>query len=428
MITGTDVIAYRKRRNLSRKALAAECGLTEGKIWRIENKGNISDDESRTLQLAGVTPTGDDDLESAPRIPIPTPQPQPVPQALVSANPNNWETQQLTSVELAIPPVNFPLLLKAAASEFGRLVSNSEVQTFKTCRRKWWLSWHRGLKPKHESPLGVRAVGDRCHRALQHLYTPDGGTDLLEALEREILLDRNLLPEDVDADTLKKFTQEADLERIMLEGYVQWLAETGADSELLVVESEIYMEAELHEFESLAIIGKIDVRVQRTTDGVRLFIDHKTVASISQPTLTLHLDEQMLHYHLLEMLNLKEDEPRADGALYNMIRRVKRTGTAKPPFYGRVEVRHNDHELSSFRRRLVGTITDIEETKTQLENGADHRTVAYPRPSRDCTWACAFFAVCGMFDDGSRVEDMVGNLFEVTNPLEYYWRETSGTE
>lgn len=426
MITSADVVAFRKRRNMSRKGLASECGLTEGKIWRIENKGNISASEDAALQLVGVTPTGED-AGIHHDIPVPTIV-QPEPKALISATPNNWETATLRSVEPDVPSVDFPLLLKAASSPFERLISNSEIQTFKTCRRKWWLAWHRGLKPRHESLLGARAIGDRCHRALQHAYVPNVKIDLLDALEREILIDRNLLPEDVDAETLKKFTSEADLERIMLEGYVQWLAETGADSELTIVGSERYLEAELTEFDGLAIIGKIDVRVIRTIDGVKLFLDHKSVASITQPTLTLHLDEQMLHYHLLELLNLESDEERADGALYNMLRRVKRSATAKPPFYSRVEVRHNDHELTSFRRRLVGTITDIQETKAQLDTGADHRTVAYPRPSRDCTWACAFFAVCGMFDDGSRVEAMLGNLYEITNPLEYYWRETNGSE
>jgi hypothetical protein len=28
-------------------------------------------------------------------------------------------------------------------------VSNSEIQTFKDCRRKWWLAYDRKLKPKN---------------------------------------------------------------------------------------------------------------------------------------------------------------------------------------------------------------------------------------------------------------------------------------
>jgi hypothetical protein len=213
----------------------------------------------------------------------------------------------------------------------------------------------------------------------------------------------------------------------MLEGYIQWLAETGADAEIEVIAAETYVEAPLHEFnDRVAIIGKMDVRVRRVIDNVRLFIDHKSVASVTQPTIMLPLDEQMLHYHLLEFLTLEEGASRSDGALYNMLRRVKRTAAAKPPFYSRVEVRHNKQELDSYRRRLVGTITDILVVEGQLRDGARHQTVAYPNPTRDCTWDCPFIAVCPMFDDGSRVDAMLEEHYVVGDPLSYYQDEVLG--
>lgn len=420
-IRGEDVVDFRTRRHLSRKALAEIVGLTEGKIWRIEKKGTMSDDERSKLELAGVQPVtvGETGEGAIPR-PTPTPAPPPIAELV---------TQPPTPVGLDRPfDLDLAELSRLAGTTYDRYVSNSELQTWKRCRRKWWLGWFRGLKLRAESPVGPRQVGDRCHRALKAHYVPGGPAkpdQMLDELERLIVLDRTALlhrGEPVDPDIVKRFESEADLERAMLEGYVDWLAETGADADYEVMSAETYLEAPLAEYGSttVAIIGKLDVRLRRKSDGVRLFMDHKTVGDLRTPTLTLALDEQMLQYQLLESLNLDDPTQRVGGALYNMIKRSKRTERAKPPFYQRVEVRHNDRELTSYRRRVMGEVTDILDTEESLERGGDHNYHAYPRPARECTWDCIFFAVCPMFDDGSRAEAMLEQLYVKTDPLEYY--------
>lgn len=419
--TGRDVAAWRKGRNLSRKQLGERAGITEGKIWRIENKGVIHDDERAALAavMAGGGP--------ATAVPVPRPPTPPIEPTTAVV-----ESSAPTTSPVVISEINVDLahLSKIVELTYDRYVSNSELQTFKRCRRKWWLAWHRGLHLKRESPIGVRQIGDRLHRALKSHYVPAGPADptqLLDALEREILIDRNLLDENTPEEVRKKFEGEADLQRIMLEGYLEWLAETGADSELEVVSAETYLEAHLMDYgpTSVAIIGKIDVRVRRKIDGAILFIDHKSVADVKSPTLMLALDEQMLHYHLLEMKNAGDGE-HADGALYNMLRRVKRTARAQPPFYSRIEVRHNKHELEAYERRLRGEITDILDVQNALSEGASHQQVVYPRPSRDCTWDCPFLPICPMFDDGSRVEDLIKTYYDEGDPLEYYMSEVIG--
>jgi len=170
----------------------------------------------------------------------------------------------------------------------------------------------------------------------------------------------------------------------------------------------------------------MDVRATRVTDGSVVFIDHKTVGSITAKTRLLHLDEQMLHYHLIEEGGAVDGPARPDGALYNMLRRVKRTPGAKPPFYARVHVPHNDRELVSYRARTLGVIQDMLDVEDTLVKTGErtHLSVVYPRPSQECTW-CPFFQVCGMFDDGSRAEDMLDAYYEVGDPLEYYQSTTN---
>ena len=150
------------------------------------------------------------------------------------------------------------------------------------------------------------------------------------------------------------------------------------------------------------------------------FIDHKTVGHLSGPVHTLPQNEQMLHYHLIEWLSSENTEDRCDGALYNMIRRVKRSQRAKPPFFSRIEVRHNPYELDAYKRRAFAAAGDIIAATERLDRGEHHLDVVYPSPSGDCTWSCYFLAVCNMFDDGSRAEDMLTGLYAEGNPRARY--------
>lgn len=308
--------------------------------------------------------------------------------------------------------------------------ANSELYAFKDCRRRWWLTYERGLRPRAESSTGVRQIGDRVHRALEAYYVPEGQprTDPRDALER--LLDADLTAlalaaqraghDGIESSTLTEYRREADLQRIMVEGYLEWVGQHGLDADLTVVEPEAYLEAALPELENALLIARIDVRVRRRSDGARLWLEHKTVGSFTQKLTGIQLDEQVLHQTLVEFLQTDTDDERVVGVLYNLLRRVKRGPTAKPPFYRREEIRHNRHELESYRRRVVGTVRDLHQVRAQLAAGADHREVAYPRPSSECSWKCPFFQVCPMFDDNSRVESALSDLYEVGDPTSYY--------
>jgi hypothetical protein len=280
----------------------------------------------------------------------------------------------------------------------------------------------------------VRSTGDRLHRALQRWYVPDGEprVDPRDALERVVVEDwtriaevarERRLDESQLARLATEFAKSTNLERAMIEGYVQWLEETGADAELRVIASETPLSAplELADGRPITVIGKLDVRVRRVTDDVALVLDHKTVGDLKAPAVTLPQNEQMLHYMLLEWLNSDEGERRCDGALYNMLKRSMRTQRATPPFYDRVEVRHNPHELASYRRRLLAASTNVLDAIQRLDAGESHLDVAYPSPRGECRWDCDFFAVCNLLDDGSAgVDDMLDALYHEVDPRARY--------
>lgn len=313
-----------------------------------------------------------------------------------------------------------------------RRVSNSEITSFKRCRRQWWLSYYRGLRPRSESPLGPRAIGDRIHRALQLYYTPDGQprTEPTAALELVIQEDWLITKaafaakgEDVPELLVIDLNKQADLERAMITGYVEWLAETGADSEFKVTGSERYIEADITTApltnQLVKLIGRLDVTVRRVYDNLRFFLDHKTMAEFTTATRLLPMNEQMKGYVLLHTLTGDPDE-RIVGAIYNMMRRVKRTEKAKPPFYQRVEVQHNPTEIQTFKDRTIGVVHHMESARRALDGGQDHHRVVYPTPTKDCAWQCPYAEVCTLFDDGSRVEAALENLFVPGDAYDYY--------
>lgn len=311
----------------------------------------------------------------------------------------------------------------------GMRISNGMMQTFNRCRRKWWLSWYRGLAPQREDPYGIRSSGTRIHRALAAWYVPDGQTptDPREALSRvhteEWTRIVNEIRERVDAENFEvvqselwaKFSESTALERAMVEGYVQWLEESGADQDLKVVASETPVSAIVGEINNGAtpvqLVALIDARAVRTTDGSRVFVDHKTTDAFARLRQSLKQDPQMLTYHLVEWLSSAEGEARCDGALYNMIRRVKRTGTAKPPFYEREHQPHSEIELASWREEVLGVAQQIYDASAALDQDGSHLRIAPTTRTKDCYWDCDFFSVCSMFNDGSRAEEAVEAFF-----------------
>lgn len=315
-----------------------------------------------------------------------------------------------------------------------RVVSNSEVQSFKWCRRNWWLAWHRGLVPKTQNLASPANTGTRIHAALAAYYVSEGETPVdplrtLTAAQAEDLAVFQLQAAELagveDQDLSDEREQELrkafQLEQAMIEGYVQWLAETGVDAEWEVIGSEMYVEVPLSligyvdYYNAVKLIAKLDARVRSRITGQVRFIDHKTVGSFIIPT--LGINQQMLHYHLINWLNTGDV---AAGALYNMLRKVKRARNSKPPYYERRAVNHNEHELRTYQDKLRGVIQDMDNVEYWLENGLDHQQAVYPTPNRDCSWKCQFFKICRMFDDGSRVDAAIEDLYEQRDPLSYY--------
>lgn len=315
------------------------------------------------------------------------------------------------------------------------LVSASKLNDWSRCRRKWWLTWVRQLS-LGDDQFGARATGTRIHKALAGYYVPDNPVDPRDGLETAIAEDwqkvidkTGITEEHPQYDEIKsKWNTTCALERAMIEGYMEWLEETGADSGLQFVSSEQELSADVETVDHhgrymlVRLMGRLDARMVKDVNGHRLFMDHKTTDNFSRIMKMIQMDPQILMYHLLEFLNTEQGEARCDGALYNMLRKVKRTARANPPFYQRDDIRVSDIQIESFKRWALAAARDMALAEERLEAGEDPIDVVYPTRGDDCSWKCDFYPVCPLFNDGSRAEHMISGTYHETDPWSRYDR------
>lgn len=293
-------------------------------------------------------------------------------------------------------------------------VSNTEIQTFSHCRRRWWLTYYRKLRPLETRVIGPLALGSRVHAALEAYYKYD--SDLLLSYDELLKIDIGTAQE--FGDDLAALASEGELGRLMLEGFLDWAAEEGLDADYEIVGVEEILTMPMLNGQA-EVKGKIDLRVRDKRDGTHLVRDWKTTAQAGTFTKWAHMNPQLLTYQTLDFMNTPE-ERRIAGSQVVLLRKVKRGTRAKPPFYEMVDIRHNVFTLRAFWTRLQGTLADMLMVTKMLDNNEDHRRIVYPTPTRDCSWICPFFTVCPMFDDGSGAEDLIAANFTVGDPYGYY--------
>lgn len=425
-------------------------------IWLDEQDGAMATPDPLLLE----------EPEPEPPAPVPEPVPEPasIPEPPAVEEPpaavlgdgeadedeedTEWETvAEAGSDDAVVAPLSIlapvPQFTSEAAPEGGPGVpnlagdlwylTNGERSTWLDCQRRWYLQSYRRLGLPTRQVTGAAAVGTRFHKALATWYQPDPG-DPWTTFEVSVAEDREYL-QDVGGSEAKlaQFEKEVNLVRAMLEGYFQWVQETGADVGLRVIAPEAVLETnpQFPGYPQVRLLAKIDVRVVDERDGSRWFVDHKSVGSFSDAIKGLPQNPQMMHYHLVEYLKLVEmgltGETRIGGAIYNMARKVLRTAKAEPPFYQREKVTHNLPQLQAYWLQVLGTVEQIATARARLDAGQDHRQVTPPRPHKDCSWKCEFFHLCPMMDDDTaRPEDLITEQLVTVNPLARYEPEAVG--
>lgn len=310
-------------------------------------------------------------------------------------------------------PVDIAAFTTAAMTPF----SNTELTTWQDCHRRWFFGYFLGLRvpPEREKQTGTMQLGTRLHKALELHY--GHGADPRAVLG--VLYDSI---ESYDDTTSSEVDKEHTQALIMLDGYLDWVEETGVDYDLELVSTEMDVIVKAG-ISGIKFRGKLDQVVQRQSDGALLFHDWKTTGSFDQLVPTLHMNAQARFYALLNHLMAERDKqwPRVDGGLFTMLRRSKRTASAKPPFYRREEIRFNEHELNATLHKAVAIVHRIMSARQWLKQDLnDHHELVYPNPTRDCTWKCPFVRICPLMDDGSDWQGAALANYVQGDPYEYY--------
>lgn len=300
------------------------------------------------------------------------------------------------------------------------------MQLFQACRRAWYLRNYRRLRPMKEPRVGALPFGSRVHSALEAwgdgtVGSPEVAWDALMAHEYAIAAETGSYVEDLD--------KESRLGRAMLEGYREWAEQEGIEADWEVVGVEV----PLTDLLTLAVgtdgapvvqvrvRGKLDRQIRRRSDGSRWVDDWKTAGNFGESTLiSLERTPQLRLYMLLQRANLPEDVWVAGGVL-TLLRKVLRTRTSKPPYYKRMVIGVNEHELDEYRIRTGAIAQQMLDVSTALDAGVDHRVAAPFTPSWQCQ-TCPFRHPCDLMRHTSEAaaEDILADLYVQADPLERY--------
>ena len=299
------------------------------------------------------------------------------------------------------------------------LTSNSEVSVFLDCNRRWWFEYvlRLGKEGSDSQPL---AVGNLVHAGVEEFrrarYMQDrtledstgAGNDAIQALYDATELSPELLPKDT-----------IDLALIMFEGWTEWLEEEAVDYGLVYNGVEIEISTPI--MPGVTWLAKLDAFVWNQTTETFEVIDTKTVQSVKSFPALIQMDRQMLGYVWAARQYTGE---RVQTAQFDMLRKVKRTASSKPPFYARASASYNQAEIDSWLYQTRATIVEMMRLREELEDPSntmiEAAQIATPRANPECSWKCQFVNVCPMFNDGSRAEDMVREQFVEIDPIARY--------
>lgn len=285
-----------------------------------------------------------------------------------------------------------------------RRIRQSQLWTFRQCRRKWEMEYVRAIElaRKGGETKGSRDLGSIVHRLMESYYT-GGDWRAVHAAEVAALLHAG--------DYSPEWAEHYEYARIMMEGYGDWLEREAADAyeSVLLVEPNLEMPMGTFYGDDVVLTGHPDLVKQNTTLGLIIIEDHKTVGRID--TVMLHAPQgnnyamMLKHQHGLDT-NLFRT---------NQLRKVKRTARANPPFYGRSEKMVTVEELRRNYVQVQGQLDEMIRLMQYWEYKRDSDIYEYLRnfpgsPGQACK-GCDYAAPCTALNEGSDHVYVIRNFY-----------------
>lgn len=288
-------------------------------------------------------------------------------------------------------------------------IRQSELSQWRTCRRKTAFQYWEGYKknrPEWSLPPSKAKIGTIVHSGLE-VYYRDGidPAEFVTALGKEV----ESKWAEQGHEMGKEWKDGYNLAYLMCKGYTEWVEETGVDAGIIVTGVEREIEVYWGEIDGcdVYVVGHIDLEFIDAL-GRPSLLDHKSVAGIAEPSGPA--DFQRLTYGVLRRI---EDGTTYAALYHNQLKRVKRTARATPPFYARHCVVFNDDQMRKHYAVMDARIRDIVRHRVDLANGVIDLSspLLDASPNRDCSWACPYYDLCPMVDDGSDWQWYLGEEF-----------------
>jgi len=316
-------------------------------------------------------------------------------------------------------------------------ISRSEMEDWARDPRKWYLTWYLQYRPAVEYPTGARNLGSRYHAAMQLHYGP-------EPIDALLVLDV-LYAAEIEAhpDFADELEKDRELSKIMAEGWFEHAAAEGLDAHHRVVAVEQEMTVPLPGLPGYGIRVKLDQAVQNLDTGVLSFRDWKTGADFTAADYA-DQDPQMRLYSLAQWLASGQPPPGSGtepdpsaflvlGGIVTVAKKVKRTKTAKPPFYKQREFVHPPEVMAATLARVTTLCDEISVARYRLDQaGGDPDAVNHIQSTmlrrvwitRDCERFCPHSSgMCQLMDRGGTgwMQALVsGSGYVQGDPYDYY--------
>jgi hypothetical protein len=204
-------------------------------------------------------------------------------------------------------------------------------------------------------------------------------------------------------------------------GFVEWLADTGADQRYQTFASEEELSMPLVESPATGnrwtLIGKLDRRMYDKATERLTYMDYKTCATFESVVNSAYRSEQFPTYEALLRHNYPNQKTSA--GVWRMLRKVKRARDGDGDYFRDHWISINDNHIDAVIRRFKIMALEMDVIETVYADTLDD-VIAYPNPLQSCEWECPIKHECPMFDDGSRIGDLLSTHMVEINPYERY--------
>lgn len=325
------------------------------------------------------------------------------------------------------------------------LLRNSERTDFRRCPQRWWWRWREHLVPI-EMGFGPLVFGTLGHLALADYYLPGDKRGPHPAETWDIVTKafvnehRSELTGYVDEDTEMGWDKLIELGRQMLINYINTY---GADDHWTVLWTERPgNQLVRHPYDKTKSIVRysytMDLIIRDHLENGRIrYVDHKFMKQIMVKH--LGIDSQNGGYlaigtHQLRKEGLIRETESVRDLVYNFLRKavppdkprnalgeyLNKDGSVSKvqpsPFF----VRHSVEKSKLERNQQI---IHIGNEALHMKAFVDKRLPLHKNPTKDCSWDCSFFSLCGIHESGGNVEMAKRALFKLDDPYKEYYED-----